>query len=93
MLDAVLHGGLPLPPFSIVSGGAALEWRAYWERGAFVDFASHTDDPTAWELERRVILSQYLMRLNDAGAEPPAETGLLCNSWGGKHHNEMCVLG
>ena len=36
---------------------------------------------------------QYLLRVNDAGAEPPAETGLLCNSWGGKHHNEMRVCG
>ena len=43
----------------------------------------------AFELERRVTLSRYLLRVNDAGAEPPQETGLLCNSWSGKHHSEM----
>ncbi len=41
------------------------------------------------ELERRIILSQYLVRVNSAGSLPPAETGLTCNSWYGKFHLEM----
>ena len=86
---ALLAGGLPLPGFPLVSAAAAASWGGFWGAGAFVDLASGSADPVALELERRVVLSRYLLRVNDAGAEPPQETGLLCNSWGGKHHNEM----
>ena len=41
------------------------------------------------ELERRVILSQYVTACQSTGALPPAETGLTCNSWFGKFHLEM----
>lgn len=64
-------------------------WADYWSNGSFVDLASSTNDTRAWELERRVILSQYLLRVHSAGATPPQETGLLCNSWSGKFHLEM----
>jgi hypothetical protein len=30
-----------------------------------------------------------LMRLQEAGSAPPQESGLLYNSWTGKHHSEM----
>lgn len=33
----------------------------------------------------------YLMRAHEACAAPPQETGLLLNSWSGKHHLEMCA--
>ena len=79
-----------LPLFPLVYAAAALSWQSFWEGGAFLDLASRQGPGTpAWELERRVVLSRYVMRVNNAGAEPPQETGLLCNSWGGKHHNEM----
>ena len=48
----------------------------------------HVDD-RAKELERRVVLSQYLTRVNSAGSTPPQETGYTLNSWYGKHHHEM----
>jgi hypothetical protein len=36
------------------------------------------------------VRSLYLLRALEAGAEPPAETGLLlAGSWSGKHHGEM----
>lgn len=41
------------------------------------------------ELNRRMVLSLYLMKINTLGAFPPAETGLTCNSWYGKFHLEM----
>jgi hypothetical protein len=63
-------------------------WRAYWTKGAAVDF-SGSSDPRAAELERRVVLSQYLMALNAAGEIPPQEEGLFSNSWNGKFHLEM----
>ena len=45
--------------------------------------------PRAAELERRVVLSQYLTAIQCAGSMPPQETGLTCNSWYGKFHLEM----
>lgn len=41
------------------------------------------------ELNRRMVLSLYLMKVNTLGIYPPAETGLSCNSWYGKFHLEM----
>lgn len=41
------------------------------------------------ELNRRMVLSLYLMKVNTLGLYPPAETGLTCNSWYGKFHLEM----
>ena len=50
---------------------------------------SHCTDPRAKELERRVVLSQYLLAIQCAGSTPPQETGLTYNSWFGKYHLEM----
>ena len=63
-------------------------WEAFWSKGAAVDF-SHCSDPRAFELERRVVLSQYLLAIQCAGDMPPQETGLTYNSWFGKYHMEM----
>lgn len=63
-------------------------WTAFWKNGAAVDF-SHCTDPRAAELERRVVLSQYLLAIQSAGSVPPQETGLTYNSWFGKFHLEM----
>jgi hypothetical protein len=60
----------------------------FWSRGGAVDFSLCTD-PRAFELERRVVLSQYLTRIQCQGSFPPAETGLTYNSWFGKFHLEM----
>jgi len=63
-------------------------WNNFWQKGAAVDFSKCTD-VRAKELERRVILSQYLMAIQSAGKYPPQETGLTYNSWFGKFHLEM----
>lgn len=63
-------------------------WHDYWQKGAAIDF-SGSSDPRAAELERRIVLSQYLTRIQDAGDYPPQETGLTYNSWYGKPHLEM----
>ena len=55
-----------------------------------VDFSA-CKDSRAKELERRVVLSQYLLAVNDAGSTPPQETGLTYNSWFGKFHLEMIL--
>ncbi len=63
-------------------------WFDFWMNGGVVDFTG-SKDPRADELERRIMLSQYLTRAQCAGAQPPQETGLTYNSWYGKFHLEM----
>ena len=70
-----------------VFAAAARHWGEFWERGGALELAA-SDDPRAGELERRVVLSQYLSAIS-AGSLPPAETGLMLNSWRGKFHLEM----
>ncbi len=66
-------------------------WRDFWRKGGAIDFAGSTD-PRAAELERRVVLSQYLARINQSGEYPPQEEGLFSNSWNGKFHLEVTPL-
>ena len=63
-------------------------WKDFWEKGGIIRL-NRSKDKRAWELERRIILSQYLMAVNSSGSTPPQETGLTCNSWYGKMHLEM----
>lgn len=67
---------------------AAKHWGGFWSSGGAIDLSASTD-PRASEIERRVVLSQYLMAVNCAGDAPPQETGLTYNSWFGKMHLEM----
>lgn len=78
----------PLPDFRQVETAASQHWCDFWMSGAAVDL-SQCSDPRAPELERRVVLSQYLTAIQCAGSRPPQETGLVCNSWHGKFHLEM----
>ncbi|MGI4021136.1 MAG: hypothetical protein ACRYFA_06490 [Janthinobacterium lividum] len=77
-----------LSQFLSVKNSSNTSWANYWNSGAAVDFAGSTDS-RAFELERRIILSQYLERVQCAGSFPPQETGLTYNSWFGKPHMEM----
>ena len=63
-------------------------WEKFWSSGGTIDFSGSTDQ-RAFELERRVVLSQYLTKIQCAGNFPPQETGLTYNSWYGKPHMEM----
>lgn len=74
--------------FAEIKNHSAQQWKSFWKSGGAVDF-SGTTDPRAAEIERRVILSQYLTRLQCIGQYPPQETGLTYNSWYGKPHLEM----
>ncbi|MFY0686381.1 MAG: hypothetical protein JXQ90_04400 [Cyclobacteriaceae bacterium] len=60
----------------------------FWNNGAMIDFG-RVEDPRALELERRMILSRYLAKVNCGGSTPPQETGLTYNSWYGRPHMEM----
>ncbi|HVT89322.1 MAG TPA: hypothetical protein VHD56_10750 [Tepidisphaeraceae bacterium] len=64
-------------------------WHDYWMTGGAVDL-SGSSDPRWMELERRIVLSQYQLCVNNSGNLPPAETGLVANAtWYGKFHLEM----
>lgn len=67
---------------------AGRHWEEFWSSGAAVDVAE-SRDPRAPELQRRIVLSQFLTALHSAGTQPPAETGLALNSWRGRSHLEM----
>ncbi len=75
-------------PVADIEARAAAYWTKFWSEGGVVDFSRATD-PRAAELERRVVLSQYLLAVQCAGDNPPQETGLTYNSWFGKFHLEM----
>ncbi|KAI8949545.1 Six-hairpin glycosidase-like protein [Xylaria longipes] len=63
-------------------------WESFWNSGAFVDLSATTSTKAA-ELQRRIILSQYLTAVNSASAYPPQ--GLVNNGWYGKFHLEMIL--
>lgn len=77
-----------LPLHEATLAASKVAWEQFWMSGGAVDF-SGSSDPRAAELERRVVLSQYLTRVQCAGIYPPQETGLTFNSWFGKFHLEM----
>ncbi|KAF7156279.1 hypothetical protein CNMCM5623_009672 [Aspergillus felis] len=74
--------------FNRVKAESATWWAKYWESGSFVDLTA-TGRPDTEELQRRIILSQYLLAVNCAGRDPPQEAGLQNNGWYGKFHLEM----
>jgi len=77
-----------VPGFVETQKSAAGSWEDFWQSGGAID-CSESTDPRANELERRIVLSQYLGRAQCAGNYPPQETGLTYNSWYGKFHLEM----
>ncbi|HEX6623633.1 MAG TPA: hypothetical protein VF064_07965 [Pyrinomonadaceae bacterium] len=77
-----------LPTARATFAAAAAHWQRFWTTGGAIELAG-SRDPRAHELERRVVLSQYLTAIQCAGSQPPQETGLTTNSWYGKFHLEM----
>jgi hypothetical protein len=77
-----------LPGVDETFQAARRHWADFWQSGGAVDL-SGSRDPRWHELERRVVLSQYLMAVNEAGPLPPQESGLVNNGWHGKFHMEM----
>ncbi len=76
------------PNFSRIRSASARHWKRFWNSGGAIDMSASAD-PRAKELERRIVLSQYLTAIQCAGSRPPQETGLVTNSWHGKFHLEM----
>ena len=78
----------PPDTFAQVEAASRAHWQQFWTTGGAIDLSGNTD-PRAAELERRIVLSQYVMAVHDASFFPPQETGLAANSWYGKFHMEM----
>jgi len=64
-------------------------WPKFWKQGGAIDLSESKDE--RWmELERRIVLSQYLTATQSTGSYPPAEIGLMgIDSWRGQFHMEM----
>ncbi len=77
-----------LTDFAEAKSAAQKNWNSFWQTGGAIDL-SGSKDPRWFELERRIVLSQYLTAIQDAGSNPPQETGLTYNTWEGKFHLEM----
>ena len=77
-----------LTDFKALSKNSSDSWKKFWLSGGAVDF-SEVKDERAFEIERRVVLSQYLTKIQCSSEYPPQETGLTYNSWYGKPHLEM----
>ncbi len=77
-----------LPSFAQTKLNSETSWKKFWQSGGAIDFSGSTD-PRAGELERRIVLSQYLTKIQCSNQYPPQETGLTFNSWYGKPHLEM----
>jgi hypothetical protein len=80
-------GGRP-PGVRATLDASRNHWARFWGTGGAVELAD-SRDRRALELERRVVLSQYLTAIQCSGRLPPQETGLTVNSWYGKFHLEM----
>ena len=76
------------PNFNKFRDDVNTNMEAFWNSGGMIDFGD-VKDLRAAELERRMILSLYLTKINCGGSSPPQETGLTYNSWYGKPHMEM----
>jgi hypothetical protein len=80
--------GVSLPTAVKTFAASARHWQRFWGEGGVIELAA-SRDWRAPELERRIVLSQYLTAIQCAGSTPPQETGLTVNSWHGKFHLEM----
>ena len=63
----------PLPSAAQVFAANATAWAKQWHNGAALDLSGSTAGGAA-ELERRVVLSQYIMMSQEAGSNPPQES-------------------
>ncbi len=78
----------PMPAFAESKTSVQTHWNTFWSTGGAIDL-SLSKDPRWNELERRIVLSEYLTAIQSAGKNPPAETGLTMNSWYGRFNVEM----
>jgi hypothetical protein len=78
-----------LPSAAETKTASAAHWKTFWSTGGAIDL-SGSSDPRWFELERRIVLSEYLMAAMSAGSWPSSENGLMgIDPWHGRFHMEM----
>jgi hypothetical protein len=82
------HSDEAVDNFDSTAAATRDHWHDFWNAGGAIDLSA-SRDPRWRELERRIVLSQYLTAIQCAGDLPPQETGLTYDSWEGKFHLEM----
>jgi len=65
----ISRGAENLPDATATFAASTRHWERFWSEGGAVDF-SGSRDPRAAELERRVVLSQYLTAIQCSGSMP-----------------------
>jgi protein-glucosylgalactosylhydroxylysine glucosidase len=88
LLFSPQHAKFEVADVEATASAASGSWHEFWSTGGAIDL-SGSSDPRWRELERRIVLSQYLTAIQCSGDLPPQETGLTYNSWEGKFHLEM----
>lgn len=78
----------PQPAAPSVRSASAAHWEKFWSTGGAVDFTG-TTDPRAPELERRIVLSQYVLAIQSGGEIPPAAGGLTTTTNHGKFASDV----
>lgn len=69
-----------IPTASDIERESRQEWEKFWSEHGAIDVVSGSTDTGADELQRRIILSQYLLRVNEAGNTPPQEVSGWCDT-------------
>ncbi len=77
---APLRQPAQVPSVAETFEASAAYWPSAWRRGAALELAG-SSAPGAFELEARTVLSQWISMTQEAGSNPPQETGLMTNSW------------
>lgn len=62
-----------VPCFTEIKNESRKWWQSFWDSGAFVDLSASKSEQAA-ELQRRIILSQYLTAVNSASSLQPQGT-------------------
>ena len=81
--------GADIPDFESTKIANEIYWKNFWMNGGAIDL-SESSDPRWFELERRIVLSQYLTAVQAAGSWPSSESGLMnIDPWRGQFHFEI----
>jgi hypothetical protein len=85
--NAPVSGALPTVEQSFVD--TSNHWVNFWSTGGAIDL-SDSEDSRWFELERRIVLSQYELAAQDTGNWGESEEGLMgIDPWVGQFHMEM----
>ena len=78
-----------LPTVEAAFAKTSNHWKHFWSTGGAIDL-SGSKDSRWFELERRIVLSQYELAAQSAGSFPSSEAGLMeIDPWRGQFHMEM----